>query len=123
MSIINPFVTRPHRWGRLLDHYTETLQVVLLFVDKDTKKAELYRKGLNIQLQNHLIQNLSLLYNDLASTVVDQESTMKACEVVEEKKRKRTMSGHTRGSSSSAPLKYCMVYMPSARQSNQPPYF
>jgi hypothetical protein len=31
MSIINPFVMRPHRWGRLLDHYTETLQVVLLF--------------------------------------------------------------------------------------------
>jgi hypothetical protein len=31
MNIVNPFVTRPHHWGKLLDHYTETLQVVLLF--------------------------------------------------------------------------------------------
>jgi hypothetical protein len=37
---------------------------------------------------------------------------MKACEVAEEKKRKRTMSGPTGGSSSGAPLKYRMVYMP-----------
>jgi hypothetical protein len=27
-------------------------------VDTDAKKAELYHKGLNIQLQDHLIQNL-----------------------------------------------------------------
>jgi hypothetical protein len=31
MSIINPFVTGPRHWGRLLDHCAETLQVVLLF--------------------------------------------------------------------------------------------
>jgi hypothetical protein len=31
MSIVNPFVTRPHHWERLSDHYAETLQVVLLF--------------------------------------------------------------------------------------------
>jgi hypothetical protein len=38
-------------------------------VDTDAKMAELYRKGLNIQLQDHLIQNLSLSYN-LASTAI-----------------------------------------------------
>jgi hypothetical protein len=69
-------------------------------------------KGSISQLQDRLIQNLSLSYNDLASTAIDQEGTMKACEVVEEKKRKRTMSGTTGGSSRSAPPKYRMVYMP-----------
>jgi hypothetical protein len=64
-------------------------------VDTDAKKAELYRKGLNIQLQGRLIQNLSLSYNDLANTAIDQEGTMKACEAAEEKKRKMTMSGAT----------------------------
>jgi hypothetical protein len=37
---------------------------------------------------------------------------MKAYEVDEEKKRKRAMSGPSRGSSSGAPLKYCMIYAP-----------
>jgi hypothetical protein len=79
-------------------------------VDTGAKKAELYHKGLNIQLQDRLIQNLSLSYNDLASTAIDQEGTMMAYETTEEKKRKGTMSGPTEGSSSSAPLKYRMVY-------------
>jgi hypothetical protein len=81
-------------------------------VDSDAKKVELYRNGLNIQLQNRLIQNLNLSYNDLASTTIDQEGTMKACEAAEEMKRKRTMPGPTGGSSSGAPPKYCMVYTP-----------
>jgi hypothetical protein len=46
---------------------------------------------------------------------------MKACEAVEEKKRKRTMSGPTGGSPSSAPPKYHMVYMPPAGQPRRPP--
>jgi hypothetical protein len=58
------------------------------------------------------VQNLNLSYNDLASTANDQEGTMRACEVAEEKKRKRTTPGPTRGSSSSAPPKYRMVYTP-----------
>jgi 4-diphosphocytidyl-2C-methyl-D-erythritol kinase len=85
-------------------------------VDTDAKKTELYHKGLTIQLQDHLIQNLNLSYNDLASATIDQESTMKACEVAEEKKRKSTMSGFTGSSSSGAPLKYHMVYMPPVGQ-------
>jgi hypothetical protein len=92
-------------------------------VDSDGKKTELYRKGLNIQLQDHLIQNLKLSYNDLASTAIDQEGTMKACEAVEEKKKKKTVLGPTRGSSSGAPPKYCMVYMPAMGQPHQSPQF
>jgi hypothetical protein len=64
-------------------------------VDSDAKKVELYCKGLNIQLQDRLIQNLNISYNDLASTAIDQEGTMKACEVAEEKKMKRAMPGPT----------------------------
>jgi hypothetical protein len=89
-------------------------------VDSDAKKVELYRNGLNIQLQNRLIQNLNLSYNDLASTTIDQEGTMKACEAAEEMKRKRTMPGPIGGSSSGAPPKYRMVYTPPTRQPCQP---
>jgi hypothetical protein len=56
-------------------------------VDTDAKKAELFRKGLTIQLQDHLILSQNLSYNELASVAIDQEGTMKACEVVEEKKK------------------------------------
>jgi 4-diphosphocytidyl-2C-methyl-D-erythritol kinase len=92
-------------------------------VDTDAKKAKLYRKGLNIQLQDHLTQYLSLSYNDLASTAIDQDCTVKACEAAEENKRKRIMSGSTGGSSSIAPPKYRMVYMSPAGQPRQPPQF
>jgi hypothetical protein len=79
-------------------------------VDSDAKKVELYRNWLNIQLLDHLVQNLSLSYNDLASIAIDQEGTMRACEAAEEKKRKRTIPGPTGGSSSGALPKYHMVY-------------
>jgi hypothetical protein len=92
-------------------------------VDTDAKKAELYRKGLNIQLQDRLIQNMSLSYNNLASTTIDQEGTMNACVVVEEKKRKRTMPRPTGGSCSSAPLKYHIVYTPPTGQPRWAPQF
>jgi hypothetical protein len=85
-------------------------------MDSDAKKAELCRKGLNIQLQDRLVQNLNLSYNDLANTVIDQEGTRRACEVAEEKKRKRTTRGPTGGSSSGAPPKYRMVYTSPAGQ-------
>jgi hypothetical protein len=92
-------------------------------VDSDAKKAELYCKGLNIQLQDGLVLNLSLSYNELASIVIDQEGTMRACEVADEKKRKRTTPGPTGGSSSGAPPKYRMVYTPPTGQSCQPLQF
>ncbi|WP_428776700.1 retrotransposon gag family protein, partial [Vibrio sp.] len=61
-------------------------------VDTDAKKAELFRKGLTIQLQDHLVLSQNLSYNELASAAIDQEGTMKACEAAEEKKRKRAVS-------------------------------
>jgi hypothetical protein len=90
-------------------------------VDSDAKKDELYRKGLNIQLHDWLILNLNLSYNDLASTAIDQEGTMKACEAAEDKKKKRVMPGPTKGTSSGAPPKYHMVYTPPVGQSRRPP--
>jgi hypothetical protein len=74
------------------------------------KKVEHFPKGLAIQLQDHLILSQNLSYNDLTSAAIDQEGTMRACEAAEEKKRKRTMLGSFRGSSSSATPKYRMVY-------------
>jgi hypothetical protein len=74
-------------------------------VDTDVKKAELFRKGLTIQLQDRLILSQNLSYNELASVAIDQEGTMKACEVAKEKKRKRAVSGPSVGSSSGAPPK------------------
>jgi hypothetical protein len=90
-------------------------------VDTDAKKAELFRKGLTIQLQDRLILSQNLSYNELASAAIDQEGTMKACEAAEEKKRKRAASRPARGSSSGAPPKYRMVYTPPAGQPCHPP--
>jgi hypothetical protein len=90
-------------------------------VDTDAKKAKLFRKGLTIQLQDRLILSQNLSYNELASAATDQEGTMKACEEVEEKKRKRTVSGPSGGSSSGAPPKYRMIYTPPMGQSRRPP--
>jgi hypothetical protein len=85
-------------------------------VDTDAKKAELFHKGLTIQLQDRLILSQNLSYNELANTAIDQEGTMKACEAAEEKKRKRAVSGPSGGSSSGAPLKYRMIYTPPVGQ-------
>jgi hypothetical protein len=74
-------------------------------VDTDAKKAELFHKGLTIQLQDRLILSQNLSYNELASAAIDQEGTMKACEAAEEKKRKRAVSRPSGGSSSGAPPK------------------
>jgi hypothetical protein len=114
-----------HQGNRSVYDYTQEFNNLAQYeghhMDSDAKKAELYRKGLNIQLQDRFVQNLSLSYNDLASTAIDQEGTMKACEVAEEKKR--TTPGPTRGSSSGAPPKYHMVYTPHAGLPRRPPQF
>jgi hypothetical protein len=89
-------------------------------VDTDAKKAELFHKGLTIQLQDRLILSQNLSYNELASATIDKEGTMKACEAVKEKKRKRAVSGPSGGSSSGAPPKYHMIYTPPAGQPLRP---
>jgi hypothetical protein len=83
--------------------------------------AELFCKGLTIQLQHRLILSPNLSYNELVSATIDHEGTMKACEAAEEKKRKRTMPGSSKGSSSGAPPKYRMVYTPPVGQLSRPP--
>jgi hypothetical protein len=90
-------------------------------VDTDVKNAELFHKGLTIQLQDRLILSQNLSYNELASAAIDQEGTMKACEAAEEKKRKRAVSRPSGSSSSGAPLKYRMIYTPPAGQPRRPP--
>jgi hypothetical protein len=44
-------------------------------IDTNAKKAEIYRKGLTIQLWDLLTQNLNMSCNDLASTAIYQEGT------------------------------------------------
>jgi hypothetical protein len=106
--------------NRSVDEYTQEFNNMAQYgghhVDTDAKKAKLFRKGLTIQLQDRLILSQNLSYNELASAAIDQEGTMKACEVAEEKKRKRIMPGSSGGSSSGAPLKYRMIYTPPVGQ-------
>jgi hypothetical protein len=80
-------------------------------VDTDEKKANLYRVGPTIHLQEHLVHLSSLSYNELASAAINQERMMKAFAEADEKKRKRMMPGSAgSGSSSRTPPKYHMVY-------------
>jgi hypothetical protein len=90
-------------------------------IDTDEKKANLYRAGLTIHLQERLVHLSSLSYNELARAAIDQERMIKAVAEAGEKKRKRMTPGST-GSSSSrgAPLKYHMVYTPLGGQLHQP---
>jgi hypothetical protein len=90
-------------------------------VDIDAKKAELFCKGLTIQLQDRLIVSQNLSYNEVVSAAIDQESTMKACEAAKEKKRKKAVSGLSGGSSRGAPPKYRMIYTPPTGQPHRPP--
>jgi hypothetical protein len=75
----------------------------------------------SLQLQDHLILSQNLSYNELASASIDQEGSLKACEVAEEKKRERAVSGPSGGSSSGAPPKYRMIYTPPVGQPRRPP--
>jgi hypothetical protein len=79
----------------------------------EEKKANLYCAGLTIHLQECLVHLSSLSYNELARAAIDQERMMKVVAEADEKKRKKPMPGSAgSGSSSDAPLKYCMVYTP-----------
>jgi hypothetical protein len=81
----------------------------------------MYRAGLTIHLQECLVHLSSFSYNELASAAIDQERMMKAVVEVDEKKRKMMMPGSAgSGSSSGAPLKYCMVYTPPEGQLCRP---
>jgi hypothetical protein len=63
----------------------------------------------------------NMSFNELASAAVNKEGSMKACDEVEEKKRKRIMRGSSEsGGSSGAPTKYRMVYTPPTGQLCRP---
>jgi hypothetical protein len=82
-------------------------------VDTDEKKANLYREGLTVHLQECLGLSPNLSYNELASASIDQERLMKVVAEADEKKRKRMMHASSSSSGSSgAPPKFCMVYTP-----------
>jgi hypothetical protein len=90
-------------------------------IDTDEKKANLYRAGLTIHLQERLVHLSGLSYNELASAATDQERMMKAVAEAYEKKRKKMMPGSAgSGSSSSAPPEYRMVYTPPRGQLRRP---
>jgi hypothetical protein len=87
----------------------------------DEKKANLYRVGLTIHLQERLVHLSSLSYNELASATIDQERMMKAVGEADEKKRKKMVLGFAgSGSSNGAPPKYRMVYTPPGGQLRRP---
>jgi hypothetical protein len=82
-------------------------------VDTDEKKANLYREGLTVHLQEHLSLSPNLSYNELTSAAIDQERLMKAVAKADEKKRKRIMPASSVSDDfSCAPPKYYMVYTP-----------
>jgi hypothetical protein len=87
----------------------------------DEKKANLYREGLTVHLQERLGLSPNLSYNELASVANDQERLMKAVAEVNEKKRKRMMhASSTSGGSSAPPPKYRIVYTPPGGQLRRP---
>jgi hypothetical protein len=86
-------------------------------VDTDEKKAELFRRGLNLPLQDRLVQFHELSFDALVNVLIDQDGTYRALLVEEEEKRKRAMSGPTGDRTEGAPPKYHLVYTPSTSKS------
>jgi hypothetical protein len=47
-------------------------------IDTDDKKAELFRKGLSLPLQDRLVQFHDLSFNTLVSVMIEEEGTYRA---------------------------------------------
>jgi hypothetical protein len=104
-------------WDELCTAFHAHHQYRSYHVDTNEKKANLYREGLTVHLQERLGLSPNLSYNELASAAIDQERLMKAIAEADEKKRKRMMpASSASGGSSGAPPKYRMVYTPSGGQ-------
>jgi hypothetical protein len=82
--------------------------------DIDEKKMTLFRQGLNPVLHEHLMLFRGCTLNKLVSTSIKQEDTCHAR--MEEERKKRPLSGPTRG----APPKYGLVYSPPSGQPDTP---
>jgi hypothetical protein len=86
-------------------------------VDTDDKKAELFRKGLSLPLQDRLVLFRDLSFNALVSAMIEQEGNYRALLVEEEEKRKRVVSRPSEDTTGGAPPMYHLVYTPSAGKS------
>jgi hypothetical protein len=86
-------------------------------VDTDEKKAELFRNGLSLQLQDRLVLHRDLSFDALVSVVIEQEGLYQAVLAEEEKMRKRALLGRSEDSTEGATPKYHLVYTPSAGKS------
>lgn len=84
-------------------------------VDTDEKKAELFRNGLSLQLQDRLVLHRDLFA--LVSAMIEQEGLYQDVLVESEKMRKRALSGPSEGSTEGAPPKDRLVYTPSGSKS------
>jgi hypothetical protein len=89
-------------------------------VDMDEKKANLYREGLTVHLQEHLGLSPNLSYNELLSAAIDPKRLLKAIVEADEKRKKMMPRSTGSGSSSGAPPKYRMVYTPPRGQLRRP---
>jgi hypothetical protein len=73
--------------------YIETINYLAQYgthhVDTDEKKAELFRRGLSLPLQDRLVRLHGMSINALVSAAIEQEGTYVALLVEEEKMRKR----------------------------------
>jgi hypothetical protein len=67
-------------------------------VDTDEKKAELFREGLSLSLQDRLVLFHDRSFNTLVSATIDQEDTYRTYFDVEEKNGKRVMPGPSQDS-------------------------
>jgi hypothetical protein len=90
-------------------------------VDTDDKKAELFKRGLSLPLQDCLVQLRGVSFNTLVSAAIEQEGTYITLLVEEEKMRKRASLRHLEDSIGDAPPKYHLVYTPSVGKSRVPP--
>jgi CRISPR/Cas system Type II protein with McrA/HNH and RuvC-like nuclease domain len=90
-------------------------------VDTDEKKEELFRRGLSLLLQDRLVQFCDLSFNTLMCAAIAQDGTYRALLADEEEKRKWDLSEPADDSTEGAPLKYHLVYTPSASKLRVPP--
>jgi hypothetical protein len=90
-------------------------------VDTDDKKAELFRRGLSLPLQDCLVWLHGMSFNALVSAAIEQEGTYIALLAEEEKMRKRASLRPLEDTTGDAPLKYRLVYTPSVGKSRVPP--
>jgi hypothetical protein len=78
---------------KYIKEFNYLAQYVIHHVDTDEKKAELFRKGLSLLLQDRLVLLCDLSFNAPVGATIDQEGTYRALMAEEAKQKKRVMSG------------------------------